>query len=98
MGVGRAGPRPPGRENTRRYLVRIAPETSLDSIAAAIGLPRTFIAAGERHLELPLNPALAARLEQGRASVPPGDHRAPRNLGHDCGRPAGALRAEIYGT
>lgn len=59
-------PLPPWPGETRRYLVRIAPETSLDSIAAAIGLPRTFIAASERHLELPLNPALAARLERVR--------------------------------
>jgi histidine ammonia-lyase len=45
----------------------------------------------------PAQPALAARLEQVRASVPPVDDLAPRNLGHDCGRLAEAFRAEVYG-
>jgi len=46
----------------------------------------------------PAPPALAGRLEQVRASVPPVDDLAPRNLGHDCGHLAEAFRAEVYGT
>ncbi|MBV6404904.1 MAG: signal peptidase I [Flavobacteriales bacterium] len=55
-------PLPPWPGETRRHLVRIAPGTSLDSIAEAIGLPRAFVSAGERQLELPLNPVLEQRL------------------------------------
>ncbi len=42
-------------------------------------------------------PALAARLEMIRASLPPVDDLSPRNLGHDCDRLADTFRAEVYG-
>lgn len=44
----------------------------------------------------PAPPALAARLDMIRASLPPVDDLSPRNLGHDCDRLAEAFRAEVY--
>ncbi len=71
---GRVVPPYPGE--TRRHLVRVSEEASMDSIALATGLPKAFISGRSRHLELPLNEALAERLR----SVPGVEHVAPMAL------------------